>query len=117
MDKRHHNDEDMITQQLDSLQRQQDHLDRQIRIIIRLLQGDSTLNTLRPTGLVNDFKEMDKRLESMQNNTAELLEWWTDRNKRKYIINVDLVQWGKVIAWVVGIIGGILGLMKWLAGK
>lgn len=109
------NGDDMISEQLNSLERKQNHLNNQLEIILRLIQGDSTLNTIRPTGLVNDVKEMDNRLKDIQKNTEEVVDWWNDRSKRKYIINVDLVAWGKVIAWVVGITGGLIGLIKWLS--
>jgi hypothetical protein len=107
-------DTNEVLQKLDSINRRQEHLDKQLSHILRLIEGDSMLNKIRPTGLISDIKHIEERLTVMQNKTEGLIDWWSERGKRKYIIDINLVTWGKVILWIITVAGAVAGFFAWI---
>jgi hypothetical protein len=103
-----------LIQKLDSLARQQDWQNQQMTYMRRLIEGDKMLETLKPTGMVNDIKHMYVRQEKIEKDVREVVDWFNDRSKKRYIVSVDLIQWGKFIAWATAVGGSIVGLFIWL---
>lgn len=106
--------EQEVVNKLDSIVRRQEHLDRQLEHILRLIQGDEMINKIRPTGLINDIKEIRQKLDNVHEQTAGVTNWWNERGKRKYIIDINLVTWGKVILWIITVAGAVGGFLAWL---
>ena len=107
------NEKEVVTK-LDRLVRKQEHLDKQLEHILRLIQGDEMINKIRPTGLIHDVKNISFRLENMHQETRDIMNWWSERGKRKYIIDINLVTWGKVILWIIAVAGAVGGFFAWL---
>lgn len=106
-------EDEMIARQIKGIEDGQEFLRKQMEYIIRLISGDSTLDKLHPTGMVHEINQIKEKLDKLDNDSRGVVNWFNEKDKRKYIINVDLVAWGKVIAWIVAIVGGVIGLIKW----
>lgn len=109
---------DEILDRLQEVTRKQNHLHEQIEHVIRLIQGDNTLNTIgRPNGIINDLKDIDTRLVSTQKEVMGVVKWFQERSKKKWIIEMDIVVIGKVLLWMSGIVGTIIAYFIWREKK
>lgn len=117
MAKRVFHNEDMtnaILDKLDSLASQQESNEKQLLKILTLIQGDPMLSTIHPTGIVNDIKAINERQKFIEQEVMAVVNWFKDRSKRRYLVTINLIEWGKFIAWVAAVGGAIVGFFAWI---